>query len=177
MGSCSRTIWALPVLVLLSSSCARKEPLSETPEQTRRSSHALAPNVGRAHEIRVGYRPIEIPRAMKPRAEAGVQFEARNIGSGTWPSKGTLVFRFGYHWSDPEGTGSWTSIVWDDSHRADLPADVPPGGTVVINLNVRAIDRECEKCKLIIAPLLEGAAGGEWTIETETHYVATVDVS
>ena len=176
MGSCSRTSWALSVLVLLSSFCARKEPLSEALENSPRPSRAMAPNVSRASEVRVAYRPIRIPHTLKPGAEAAIQFEARNIGNGGWPSKGSLVLRFGYHWADPEGTGSWNSIVWDDSHRGEITSDVPPDGKAIINLSVRAPDRSCADCKLIIAPLLEGSAGVEWSTYTPSAYVATVDV-
>ncbi len=177
MSGALRTIRALPVcLVLLTFSCARKESLAGTPEKPMGSSPSAAPYVSRASEIRVAYRPISIPDSLKPASEAAVQFEARNTGTGTWPSKGPLVLRFGYHWADPKGTGSWNSIVWDDGHRGEIISDVPRDGKATIHLSVRALDRSCAGCKLIIAPLLQGSTGVDWSTDTPSAYVATVDV-
>ncbi len=177
MSRTLRTIRALPaVLVVLAFSCARKEALSATPGEPTNSSAPAAPYVSRASEIRVAYRPISIPDSLKPATEAAVQFEARNTGSGAWPSKGPLVLRFGYHWADPKGTGSWNSIVWDDGHRGEITSDVPPDGKATIHLSVRALDRSCGACKLIIAPLLQGSARVDWSTDTPSAYVATVDV-
>jgi len=177
MSRTNRRIRVLPIcVVLLAFSCARKESLAGTPERPTGSSPSAARYVGRASEIRVAYRPGRVPASLNRATEATVEFEARNSGTGTWPSKGPVVLRFGYHWADPEGTGSWNSIVWDDGRRGEIASDVPPGAKDVVRLSVRALGRGCAKCKLVIAPLLQGSAGVEWSTDASAAYVATVDV-
>lgn len=163
---------AVMAVLLLAAACSRKESASGASE----AGPARATNVPyltRVEEIRVEYRPLDIPATMAAGSEVTVRFEAKNTGNTTWPAHGTPPFRFGYHWADPEGTGSWDSVVWDDGNRGDLTVDVPPGGVATITLPVRALPKRAKGSKLIIAPLFERSGG--WSVDVP--YVATVDIS
>jgi hypothetical protein len=163
---------AVVSVLLLTPACARKEPVSEATEAGSPARASNAPYLTRIEEIRVEYRPIEIPTAMAAGSEMTIQFEAKNKGTTTWPSHGTPPLRFGYHWSDPEGRGNWNAVVWDDGNRGDLNLDVPPGGSAIISMRVKALPTPAKACKLILAPLLETTGG--WSLDAP--YVATVDI-
>lgn len=105
--------------------------------------------------VRVEYRPLSVPHRMAPGSQVDVKFEAKNSGDATWPAGGEFPLHFGYHWEAADATGKWETISWDDSNRAGLPSDTPPGGTAVITLPVRAVPRACVGCRLVIVPLLE----------------------
>jgi len=127
----------------------------------------------RPENIRVEYRSIEMPSEFPAGKVVEVKFEVRNAGARSWAASGDLPLRFGYHWSDPERTGNWDSIIWDDGNRGHLRADLAPAGEAAVTLPVKAPAKPNRGYKLIIAPLLEGSGPG-WT--TEVPYVATVDV-
>jgi hypothetical protein len=92
---------------------------------------------------------------MAPGSEAKVRVEAKNVGTAAWPSAGDHPFVLGYHWEAPGADGAWAVVLWDDSNRAVLDADVPPGKSVVLTLPVKALPNPCPNCRLVIAPLLE----------------------
>lgn len=160
-------------VLLLAPACARKEPTSQTTEARVQAPASNAPYLTRVEEIRVEYRPVDVPTAMAAGSEVTVRFEAKNTGSATWPAHGTPPFRFGYHWADPEGRGNWDSVVWDDGNRGDLTVDVPPGAVATITLPVKALPKTTKGSKLIIAPLFETTGG--WS--ADAPYVVTVDIS
>jgi len=54
-----------------------------------------------------------------------------NTGTATWPAGGATPVHLSYHWLDP----SSRMVVWDGS-RALLPADVAPGQSAVVALQV-----------------------------------------
>ncbi|HEY6065616.1 MAG TPA: hypothetical protein VIY96_05640 [Thermoanaerobaculia bacterium] len=163
---------AAVVALLAVSSCARKEQPGPGAEQVAESRQAAAPAyVQDVARVRSQYRDVQVPARMQSGSEVVVRFVARNIGVETWPAKGDRPVRFGLHWSNPSRSGSWQAIVWDDGSRADLPGDVPPGGTADLTLRVKAPAQRGSGYKLIVAPLIEGAG---WT--TDTPYVADVEV-
>jgi len=164
---------AILAVLLLTSACGQKEMTVQTAEAAPPAPSSKTAYVTRVKDILVEYRPIEIPASMAAGAEVTIQFEAKNMGKSTWPSHGTPPFRFGYHWSDPKRTGSWNAVVWDDGNRGDLNLDVPPGGSAIILMKVKALSTRGKGYKLIIAPLLE--TNGGWT--TDVPYVAAVDIT
>ena len=164
---------AVMAVLLLAPACSRKESASQASEAGLPAQGTNASYLTRIEDIRVEYRPLDIPTAMAAGSEVSIRFEVRNTGSTTWPAHGTPPFRFGYHWADPEGRGNWDSVVWDDGHRGDLTVDVPPGKAVTITLPVRALPKKAKGCKLVIAPLFESSGG--WSVDFP--YVATVDIS
>jgi hypothetical protein len=150
--------------------CSKEEPPKSLPAPPSPQSAAY---VTASDQIKLTYRLLEGPKSMPAGTEATFRFEVTNAGSGTWPAAGSLPLKFGYHWSDPLHTGSWNSIVWDDSSRALLAADTPPGAMATLRLKVKAPAKAGNGFKLIIAPLLEGPGGG-WT--TNTPLVLDVDL-
>jgi len=164
---------AVLAVVLLTPACGRKELANQTTEAAPPVPPSNTAYVTLAKDIRVEYRPIDIPTSMAAGSEVPIQFEAKNTGESTWSSHGIPPFRFGYHWADPKGAGSWIAVVWDDGNRGDLNLDVPPGGSAIVIMKVKALPTRAKGCKLIIAPLLETTGG--WT--TDVPYVATVDIS
>jgi hypothetical protein len=57
----------------------------------------------------------------------------RNAGSATWRSRGAAGLQVAYHWLDPLGN----PIVWD-GRRTALPAPVPPGAELQLEVAVTA---------------------------------------
>lgn len=105
--------------------------------------------------LQVEFLSAAVPEKMAPGAEAQVRVEAKNVGTAAWPSAGDHPLVLGYHWEAPGADGAWAVVQWDDSNRAGLKADVPPGETVVLTLPVKALPNPCANCRLVIAPLLE----------------------
>lgn len=138
-----------------------------------RGGAAGGPYVATASEIKVEYVPLEVPKSLAPGAAAVVKLQVKNVGKDAWPSSGPTPLRFGYHWSDPVGTGSWNAIVWDDGNRGFLPADLAPGARVVVTLPVKALNRPAREAKLVVQPILEGAPNG-WGVDAP--FVASIDV-
>jgi hypothetical protein len=126
-----------------------------------------------AVEIKLEYLPLDIPTSMKAGAVVTARFQVKNLSRDSWLAKGSSPVKFGYHWSDPVGTGSWSSVVWDDGQRASLPSDVPPGGKAVLVLSVQALPKPTREAKLIIAPVMDGQPGG-W--QQEAPLVVTVNI-
>jgi hypothetical protein len=164
---------ALVTVLLLTEACSKPEGPKPSSEAGVPAPATTAPYLTRIEEIRVEYRPVEVPNVMPAGSRVVVRFEATNTGSTTWPAHGTPPFRFGYHWADPEGRGTWDSVVWDDGSRGDLTAEVPPGGKVTITLPVKAPPGKTKHGKLIIVPLFE--TNGGWSVKVP--YVATIDIT
>src|SRR6476469_9241872 len=111
--------------------------------------------------LKVEFRSADVPAHMAPGSQTKVRLEAKNVGDRPWPATGNFPLVFGYHWEAPGADGNWAMVVWDDSSRAVLPADVPPGESVVVTLPVKALPNPCPNCRIVIAPLLEMKAWSE----------------
>lgn len=138
-------------------------PSHETASAPRTDTGA-APAPAQAPDLdglQVEFRSAVVPAQMAPGSEAQVRVEAKNVGTRAWPAAGDFPFVFGYHWEAPGADGNWAVVLWDDSHRAALKADVEPGETVVVTLPVKALRNACPNCRLVIAPLLEMKAWSE----------------
>jgi hypothetical protein len=153
--------------------CGRKE--SAAPDAGSLAAPAVTPVYVRdLSRIQAQYADPQIPARMQRGSEVEIRFVATNAGDETWPSQGDLPVRFGYHWANPSlRGGDWQSIIWDDGHRALLPSDVAPKASVPLTLKVQVPHVPSEGYKLIVAPLLEGPAGG-WT--TTVPLVTTIEV-
>lgn len=146
---------ALAVLVLAgvslpALSCGRAEKTAGGGEPA-----AAAPASGGIEQMQVEFRTLSAPSRLGPGEPGEVRFEAKNVGSTSWPATGESPFVFGYHWEEPAGEGQWQTVVWDDSNRGTLASDVAPGQSVVVTLPVRALARRCAGCRIVVAPLLE----------------------
>jgi hypothetical protein len=122
--------------------------------------------------LKVEFRSADVPTHMAPGSQANVRVEAKNVGDRAWPADGDAPLHFGYHWEAAGADGNWAVIVWDDSNRAGLTADVPPGGSVVVTLPVKAVPNPCPNCRIVIAPLLEMKAWSE-----TAKSIASVNIS
>ena len=147
---------------LLFGGCGRSH---ESPNAERTDTGAApAPAAAAAPDLdglQVEFRSAAVPAHMAPGSEVEVRLEAKNVGTSAWPATGDHPFVFGYHWESPAADGNWAVVLWDDSHRAALKADVAPGETVVVTLPVKALGNACPNCRLVIAPLLEMKAWSE----------------
>jgi hypothetical protein len=139
--------------VLFLVGCGRSHETASAPgTDSGAPAAAAAPDLD---GFEVEFPSAAVPARMAPGSEAKVRVEAKNVGSKAWPSAGDHPLVFGYHWEAPGADGNWGVLVWDDSSRATLQADVPPGETVVVTLPVKALSNPCPNCRLVIAPLLE----------------------
>ena len=89
----------------------------------------------------VDYTIADAPPEMEPAVREYMIVGLRNTGREVW--KGVLAHSSGnvslaYHWNDSAGN----VVVWDDSTRSPILADVPPGGEAVLFLGVTPPDRE-----------------------------------
>jgi hypothetical protein len=151
--------------------CARSEQGGAEP--TPSAASAASPGItSSGEEIRVEYEAVPIPTRMAPGSQVDVRLQVKNVGTKPWPSGGEFPLHFGYHWESSRGQGQWETLVWDDSNRGSLPADVQPGETVEVTLPVRAPAKPCAGCRVVIGPLLEMKA---WSYGA-THPVP-IDVS
>lgn len=70
-------------------------------------------------------------------ATSGSRYVAKvavtNTSQATWPASGSTPVRLSYHWADATGA----TVVWDGV-RTDLPADLPAGATIAVNMNIVA---------------------------------------
>lgn len=94
-----------------------------------------------------------VPTAWVSGQTARVTLTVRNESAFTLPGGG-LKMAIGYHWSDPEGTGSWESVVWDDGRQAPLREWMNPGETCEVALDVLAPERHGKSLALTLCPVL-----------------------
>ena len=142
----------IAVCAVVLTACGRSRETNAGGGGTGASAPAAAPDLD---GLKVEFKSADVPAHMAPGSEAKVLLEAKNVGDRPWPASGDFPFVFGYHWEAPGADGNWAVVVWDDSSRATLPADVPPGGSVVVTLPVKALPNPCPSCRIVIAPLLE----------------------
>ena len=150
---------AIVLGVLFFVACGRTHETASAPR-----TEGGAPAVEAAPDLdglEVQFLSAAVPAQMAPGSEAQVRVEAKNVGTAAWPSAGDHPLVLGYHWEAPGADGNWAVVQWDDSNRAGLDADVPPGKTVVLTLPVKALRNPCANCRLVIAPLLEMKAWSE----------------
>ena len=76
-----------------------------------------------------GYGADTMPASITPNAGLPVSIDLQNTGQRTWPSGGQTPVRLSYH----VYTASGGLVIWD-GERANLPADVPAGVTVRVDL-------------------------------------------
>ena len=134
---------------LILSGCGRSP---EAASAARTDTSGAAPDLDGQQ---VEFRSVEVPAHMAPGSRTEVRLEAKNVGTKSWPAAGAYPFVFGYHWEAPGADGNWGVVLWDDSNRGILKADVRPGQTVVVTLPVKALPNACPNCRIVIAPLLE----------------------
>jgi tRNA (mo5U34)-methyltransferase len=97
---------------------------------------------GAAGALAAGLRLVDGPTTCRPGDELTYRLTAENRGSAIWRARGEDgsyegAVRLGAHLVPP---GGLDAPLWDYG-RADLDADVPPGGEASIPLVVRAPDR------------------------------------
>ena len=156
--------------ILSLAGCGRsREAASAERAQTGGAATPVAPDLD---GLEVQFLSAAIPAQMASGSEAKVRVEAKNVGGTAWPSAGDHPLVFGYHWEAPGADGNWGVVLWDDSNRAGLPADVPAGETVVVTLPVKALPTACPNCRLVIAPLLEMKTWSE-----KAKSITPVDIS
>ena len=148
-------VLAIAVGLLVPAGCGRSR---ETPGASPQAAAPAAPDLD---GLQVEFVSADVPPHMAPGSEAKVRLEAKNVGTKAWPAAGDFPFVFGYHWEAPGADGNWEVVQWDDSHRAILPMDVPPGESVTVTLPVKALPNPCPNCRIVIAPLLEMKAWSE----------------
>jgi hypothetical protein len=155
----TRVLACLAVVLSVSAlaACGRSRETSAGGTNTAAPA-AAAPDLD---GLKVEFRSADVPAHMAPGSQVNVRVEARNAGDRAWPAGGDTPLHFGYHWEAPGADGNWAVVVWDDSRRAGLPADVPPGESVVVTLPVKALPNPCPNCRIVIAPLLEMKAWSE----------------
>ena len=83
-----------------------------------------------AEALRARFEPFAVPACLRPGESARLTVRLHNDSSAVWPSGVRL--RLGNHWRRGD------EMVVRDDGRADLPSDVPPGGTVELPLTVTA---------------------------------------
>jgi len=89
---------------------------------------ALPPEAYRAH-VEIMSAPARVPAGAMLRVEARV----RNAGAATWPAAGARPVHLANHWLDAQG-----AMERLDDGRAALGRDLPPGGSSLLTLAVRA---------------------------------------
>jgi hypothetical protein len=151
---------AVVLIVSLFAACRRSSETT-TAKPSGTDSGAPAASAPDLDGFEVEFPSAAVPARMAPGAAAKVRLEVKNVGSKAWPSGGDHPLVFGYHWEAPGADGNWGVVLWDDSNRGTLPANVPPGETVVVTLPVKALPNACPSCRLVIAPLLEMKAWSE----------------
>jgi len=62
-----------------------------------------------------------------------ISVRIQNTGDVTWAAGGASPVQLSYHWYDSQGA----TVVWDGA-RTNLSADVPPGGVVTLQAQLRA---------------------------------------
>lgn len=156
--------------ILSLAGCGRsREAASAERAQTGGAATPVAPDLD---GLQVEFVSQDVPGHLAPGAAAKVRLEVKNPGSKAWPAAGDHPLVFGYHWEAPGADGNWGVVLWDDSNRAGLPADVPAGETVVVTLPVKALPTACPNCRLVIAPLLEMKTWSE-----KAKSITPVDIS
>lgn len=80
--------------------------------------------------LRARFEPLEPPATLRPSESARLTVRLRNGSTQTWPAG--VQLRLGNHWRRGD------EMVVQDDGRADLPHDVPAGGTVDLPLTVTA---------------------------------------
>lgn len=161
------SLFLIPILVL--AGCGKETEPSRRPA----AGGEPAPFATTASQIHATIEAVDIPTVMMVGATTNITFRVKNMGPEAWaagPGKNAAV-RFGYHWADPGTKGNWDSVVWDDSNRGDLSADVPPQGTATVTMKVKALPQPSENCKLVIEPMIELVG---W--QTAGPFVATISI-
>ena len=74
-----------------------------------------------------------VPRTVSSAESFTAKIALTNTSHGTWPAAGSAPVRLSYHWLDEHGA----AVVWEGV-RTGLPADVGPGATVTVDMNVVA---------------------------------------
>jgi hypothetical protein len=77
--------------------------------------------------FRVEYDVGACPTGLRVEEAFSVPVLLRNTGSLPWQRSGPRPFRLGYHW---EPAGRAATLGDFEGRRTDLPADVPPGGSI-----------------------------------------------
>jgi hypothetical protein len=149
---------AIAVYALVFAACGRSHETKAGGTTAGSAPPAAAPDLD---GLKVEFRSADVPPHMAPGSQANVRVEAKNAGDRAWPAGGDSPLHFGYHWEAPGADGNWAVLVWDDSNRAGLTADVPPGESVVVTLPVKALPNPCPNCRIVIVPLLEMKAWSE----------------
>jgi O-Antigen ligase len=101
--------------------------------------------------LRVEY-GVDTARRTASQGEAlAIPVSLRNTGTVTWPRAGAQPVFLAYHW---ERVGGRSTLADFEGMRTELPADLPPGGTVEVTAKARA-------------PTIEGAYRLRWDLVQE----------
>ena len=82
-----------------------------------------------------------------------VRLHVRNARTFLPPYPGESL-ALGYHWKDPDRTGHWKPVIWDDGRHGLLPRGMKSGQVCVVEIDVLAPDLPYEAWVLPFCPLL-----------------------
>lgn len=112
--------------------------------------------------LSIEYAAVTLPDAFMAGIPAKATLVLRNSGDIPFPAAGSPL-AIGYHWNDPERTGGWAPVVWDDGrHSAPLPPGLAPGEACMIDIEVLPPADPYEKWHLAFAPLLDPEGERIW---------------
>lgn len=125
--------------------------------------------------VRVEFIEVDLPEAFKAGEKSRVRCVVRNDSPFPLPASEYRA-GLGYHWTDPDGTGSWTAILWDDGNHALLEQPLDPGRRHVFEWDVTAPANTGDALVLELGVLLKPPDGAiVWGPGAESH-VARVGV-
>lgn len=126
-------------------------------------------------KVRVEFVTVELPEAFKAGAPSRVRCVVRNDSPFALPASDHRA-GLGYHWSDPDGTGTWNAVVWDDGNHVLLETPLDPGRRNEFEWEVTAPPNTGEALVLELGILLKTPDGTiVWGPGAESH-VARVRV-
>jgi hypothetical protein len=102
-----------------------------------------------------------------------VRLKIRNDGVRALPS-GKIRIGLGYHWSDPDRTGNWQAVVWDDGHNVLLPENLSSRATFDLEFYILAPDNPGKKWCLVLSPFLQQGPNKTWARTNDMLYFVTV---
>lgn len=94
----------------------------------------------------------------RPIALRGRRYDASPFPLPSRPAR----LAIGYHWSDPERTGSWQSVIWDDGRYGYLPEALPPGSIGLVEMEIMPPNQPGDRWLLTLVPLLITGEQRQW---------------
>ncbi len=154
-----------------------KEMVEEHLSQKKPVEIAQAKPGAESKKLPLAFASKEFPKYWNAGKTAKVSLVVRNEGTSPLSVKGGKL-AVGYHWSDPERTGKWDAVIWDDGHHTVLPDALAPGHSFMFDLEVKAPDQPGDRWLLSILPLTVNGAQNSWNIESKPldEYVRVIPV-